>query len=214
MLWPIKMQTMKKLLIALILLQHLAIGNSQDKDNEKYMGNPMIANSSSISGLIIPVLYKPHGIMIGDDILFDHFADIIFYNNKTGSVKRLFNKDMYIKPFHFDYNPINSYHNTVYSSKWIFYFVKADYNNDEKIDKNDPYTIYVSDKKGEGLKSITQLNENALSIDIYDKQGFALIKLQRDIDGNKKFSYNEWADFYYVRLDLNTLTLQDKINWP
>ena len=122
---------------------------------------------------------------------------------------------MYIKPFRFDYNPINNYHNTVSSSKWIFYFVKVDYNNDGKIDKNDPYIIYVSDKKGEGLKSITPLNENTLSIDIYDKQGFALIKLQRDTDGNKKFSYNEWADFYYVRLDLSTLTLQDKkINWP
>ncbi|SDD40367.1 hypothetical protein SAMN05216323_11741 [Williamwhitmania taraxaci] len=70
--------------------------------------------------------------------------------------------------------------------------------------------LYVSDKKGNGLKPITSNYENAISIDIYDKQGFALIKLQRDLDKDNDFESDD-KDYYYIRLDLNTITLGNKI---
>ena len=68
----------------------------------------------------------------------------------------------------------------------------------------------MTDINGNGIKSITNANENAVSIDVYDKQGFALIKLQRDLDKDYDFDSDD-KDYYYIRLDLNTLTLGNKI---
>jgi hypothetical protein len=73
---------------------------------------------------MIPLVYKPHNGFITNQLWIDHYADILFYNPKTDSVKRLFNENTFIKPFQLDYIPIYCYHNTVYSSKWIFYLVK------------------------------------------------------------------------------------------
>ena len=125
----------------------------------------------------------------------------------------LFKGDTYIKPLPYEWVPNYSIHNKQYSNKWIFYFVKvSDYNNNGRLDTNDPYTLYVSGKNGNELRPLTQPNENAMSIDIFDKQGFALIKIQSDTNGNKKFGNREWADFYYIRLDLNSLKLARKID--
>ena len=60
------------------------------------------------------------------------------------------------------------------------------------------------------LKALTGDSENAVSIDVFDKQGFALVKVQRDSDNNRKFESKD-KDFYYIRLDLNTLTFGNKI---
>jgi hypothetical protein len=203
----------RNFILYFIIFCVVTAGFGQDKKNDPlYLGVPMIIDSSSSSNLIIPVLYKPHIGFQQNQLRTDHYANILFYNPKTDSIKRLFKEDTYIKPFQLDYIPLYSYHNSIYSSNWIFYFVKtSDYNNNGEMDNNDPYILYVSDKNGNALKPLTPLNENALSIDIYDKQGFALIKLQQDTNENKKFGYNEWTDFYYVRLDLNTLKLHKKI---
>jgi hypothetical protein len=206
---------MKKVLLGWILICDFIVGFSQEKkDLAVYLGNPMVVDSSVLSNVMIPLIYKPHNGFITNQLWIDHYADILFYNPKNDSVKRLFNENIYIKPFQLDYIPTYCNHNTVYSSKWIFYFVKKiDNNKDGQIDNDDPYILYASDKNGNELKSITPLNENALSIDIYDKEGFALIKLQQDTNGNKKFS-NKLGDFYYVRVDLKTLKLEKKISWP
>jgi hypothetical protein len=45
---------------------------------------------------------------------------------------------------------------------------------------------------------------------VFDKQGFALVKMQRDADGNGNFEFED-KDYYYVRLDLKTLSLGNKI---
>jgi hypothetical protein len=199
---------MKKLLIGLILIFDSVIGYSQNK----IIGEPMIVDSSYLSKLIIPVAYNP--TITGEGgLLINHYANILFYDPKTDSAKPLFLEDTYIKKFQGDFNPIYCYHNNIYSSKWIFYFVKTfDYNKNGKIDLNDPYTLWVSDKNGNELKSITQSGEWAASIDIYDKQGFALIKIISDTDGNRKFGFGEWDNFYYIRLDLKTLDLKKKID--
>jgi len=201
---------MKNILIVLILICGFANGYSQNKELPKYYADPMIIDSSWI---MIPIYYKPHIALKQEELWEGHYANILFYNCKTDSIKMLFKGDTYIKPLPYEWVPNYSIHNKQYSNKWIFYFLKvSDYNNNGRFDTNDPYTLYVSGKNGNELRPLTQPNENAMSIDIFDKQGFALIKIQSDTNGNKKFGNREWADFYYIRLDLNSLKLARKID--
>ena len=180
---------------------------------QKYFADPILTDS--LSTIMIPILYDNNLLNSSKLSYGDYFANIIVYDFKTDSSKRLFKDDTFIKGFEKEYNYYNRVKNDKFDnicSKWIFYFVKSiDYNKNGKIDKYDPYILYVSDKNGRELKSITPLNENAASIAIYDKQGFALIKMQRDLDKDNDFEYDDY-DYYYLRLDLNTLTLGDKIN--
>ena len=196
------------------LLLFILISNSifsQIKD-DTYFSNPIIADS--LSSLMIPIQFD-FGILNSSKLSgTDYYSNILFYNFLQDSTKRLFNNDTYIKGFkkeNYYYNRDKEEKPDNITSKWIFYFVKSnDYNKNGKIDNDDPYTLFVSDKNGNALKSLTPQNENAVSIHIYEKQGFALIKMQRDLDKDEDFESDD-KDFYYLRLNLNSLTLEKKI---
>jgi hypothetical protein len=177
-----------------------------------YFATPILIDSSS--SIIIPVQYDINLMNSSKFYYGEFYANIVFYNFKNDSSKRLFKNDTFIKGFMSEYNYYNQdrkYNLDNISSQWIFYFVKSfDYSKNGKIDSDDPYILYVSDKNGNGLKAITPVDENAVSINIYNKQGFALIKMQRDLDKDFDFE-NSDKDYYYIRLDLNTLKFGNKI---
>lgn len=206
---------MKNKFIGIFLISISLSGFGQKSEKlPRFFADPIIADSSST--LMIPTRYNADLLTSSKIALWnDYYANIIFYDFKADSSKRLFMDDTFIKGF-------TNYYNSYYrdertnkpenmSSKWIFYFVKpTDYDKSGRVDNDDPAILFVSDKYGNGLKAITPTNESAVSIDIFDKQGFALIKMQRDLDKDNDFEYDD-KDFYYIRLDLNTLTLGNKI---
>lgn len=188
-------------------------GQKSDK-LPRYFADPILVDSSST--LMIPTRYSAELLSSNKIALWNnYYANILFYDFKTDSTKRLFKEDTFIKGFS---NDNNSYYRSErtnrpdnISSKWIFYFVKStDYNKSGRVDNEDPTVLFVSDKHGNGLKSITLDTENTVSIDFFDKQGFALVKMQRDLDKDTDFESDD-NDYYYVRLDLNTLMLGNKI---
>lgn len=199
--------------LILVLFTFAGFGQKSEKP-PRYFGEPIIADS--LSSLMIPTRYNSELLSSSKLALWnDYYANIIFYDYKEDSSIRLFENDTFIKGFTNDYNFNYRYERSNKKenicTKWIFYFVKpTDYNRSGRVDNDDPSILFVSDKWGKGLKSITPTNENAVSIDIFDKQGFALIKMQRDVDNDNDFE-NDDKDYYYIRLDLNTLTLGRKI---
>lgn len=204
----------KKLLgLILILIPIVGFGQSSGKLQMNF-ADPIITDS--LSTLIIPITYDSNILNSSKISYYDNYANIIFYDFKNDSYKKLFNEDTFIKEFVNRYNYYDNSRNNngdYISQKWILYLVKnKDYNRNGKIDNNDPYILYVSDRYGNGLKSITPENENAVSLKILDKQGFALIKMQRDIDNDNDFESDD-KDYYYIRLDLNTLALGNKIEF-
>ena len=200
---------MRKKLFGFIFILFSISGFGQSSKTLNYFANPLIADS--LSSIVIPVQYDVNLLNSSKLSYGEYYANIIFYDFVKDSSKRLFNNDTFIKGFDSYYNYNKKYSLDNMSSKWIFYFVKSfDYSKNGKIDSDDPYFLYVSDKNGNGLKSITPTNENAVSINIYDKQGFALIKMQRDFDKDNDFESDD-KDYYYIRLDLNTLILGNKI---
>ncbi len=206
---------MRNKLLGLIFISISISGFGQKMDKlPRFFADPIIADSSST--LMIPTRYNANLLTSSKIALWnDYYANIIFYDFKADSSKRLFKDDTFIKGFINDYNSYyrsertNKLENI--SRKWIFYFVKpTDYDKSGRIDTADPSILFVSDKYGNGLNAITPANENAVSIDVFDKQGFVLIKMQRDLDKDNDFEMDD-KDFYYIRLDLNTLTLGKRI---
>jgi hypothetical protein len=206
---------MKNKLFAIILiLISLPIFAQKSDKLPRYFADPILVDS--LSTLMIPTRYNADLLSSSKIALWnDYYANIIFYDFRTDSSKRLFEKDTFIKGFS---NHSNSYYGSEQDnklkntcSKWIFYFVKTtDYDNSGRVDNQDPTILFVSDKYGNGLKAITPSNENVVSMDVLDKQGIALIKMQRDVDHDNDFESDD-KDFYYIRLDLDTLALGHKI---
>ena len=207
---------MKYLVLLVLILGSSSLLLAQKDDKQKrYFGSPIVTDSTS--AVMIPVRYNTDVISIGKLALSSsYYANIIFYDFKTDTSKRLFKEDTFIKGFdepaynyRFNTTNNNNIKNSI-TARWIFFFVReTDTNKDGKIDLDDPAVLYVTDKKGNALKAITA-TDHAVEIDVFDKQGFALIKMQRDVNNDRKFDAKD-KDFYYIRLDLNTLALGNAI---
>lgn len=205
---------MKQRFIVLVLATVPAFLFAQSNKIPRYFGNPVVLDSTS-SILMICIYYNSERLSTNKLALWnDYCANIVFYNFKTDSSRQLFPSDTFIKRIENDYaDPYTIAANSFLyvSPDWIFYLVKpVDYDNNRKVDGTDPSVLYVSDKTGHHLKALTPPNENAVSIALYDKQGFAFVKMQRDSDRDKDFESND-KDFYYFRLDLHTLAAGNKI---
>jgi hypothetical protein len=174
--------------------------------------DPVLVDTNST--VMIPTVYEA-GIFTSNKLALygNYYSNIIFYNFKTDTYKRLFEKDTYIIGFksrsHNFFQPTIDKQNI--TSNAIFYQIKnVDYNLSKKIDDKDPTILYISDIKGNNLKRITSENENIISFDIFEKQNFALIKMQRDLNNDKNFDADD-SDFYFIKLDLTSFALGNKI---
>lgn len=174
--------------------------------------NPIIVDSNST--LLIPIVYNiglfaSSKINIWDDV----YSNIIFYNFKTDSSKKLFEKDTYVLSFNrYNYSyKFNEEHHSNITHDWVFYKVmNVDRNQNNNIDSEDPVILYVSDVHGNNLKKLTLENENVSSFIIYEKQNIAMVKIQRDVNNDDRFDKKD-TNFYVVKLDLSTLTWGNKI---
>lgn len=198
----------------MISLFHATCVSSQS-GKEPYLDNPIVVDSAS--SLIIPVRYDA-SIFSSNKLAAwgNYYANLVFYNILTDSSKRLFKKDTYIMDFR---TPLYSYKYASFgyerprnnTTKWILIRVKnVDHNRNGRMDNDDPDILYVADIHGNNLKCLSTENESVASIQVFEKQNFALIKFQRDKDNNKKYEYSD-DDYFYVKLDLTTLTLGQRI---
>jgi hypothetical protein len=202
------------ILVALLNVPLFVCAQKHDK-LPRVFGEATTLDTSSI--VVIPTRYNAELLSANKIALWnDFYANVVFYDLHTDTYRKLFESDTFIRPFNRERTLYNRYETEKpglqnMSRQWLFYFVKtSDYNNSGRIDNDDPAVLYVSDKSGQQLRALTPDNENAVSMEIYDKQGYALIKMQRDSNRNKRFDAKD-KDYYYIRLDLNELTFGKKI---
>jgi hypothetical protein len=196
-------------LILLALLLNSYHGSAQDKKGSLYFDHPGFTDSAST--IMIPIQYS-EPLFTSDKLAGygGYYANIIFYDFTTDRSHKLFEHNTYIKHFGRP-NPYNTREEKHQTEQWIFYQVRdTNTSGNKRIDGSDPTILYISDLHGNNLKRITQADENLLSFELYEKKGFALLRMQRDVDGNGKFSADD-RDYYYVRLELKGLTLGNKI---
>ncbi len=162
----------------------------------------------SNSTLIIPIQYDGPIFSSGKFGPYgNNHANLIFYNFKTDTYKKLFAKDTYIQRFYrYDYFERRMKPNVNQTQKYIFYLVMdTDRNNNGKIDDDDPVSLYVSTLYGDELRKLSSINENVLSFEIFEKENFAMIEIQRDGNQDNAFTSKD-NDYYYIKLDLETLS--------
>jgi hypothetical protein len=177
----------------------------------RHIGEPIWIDS--LSTIFFPTTYNDEFISTNKIAFWgDYYSNIIVYDFKKDEHRKLFQSDTYVHPFHYNngYRTGNNNPQNI-TSKWVFILAKdKDYNTNGRIDERDPSVLFVTNKKGEGLKSLTAEGENILSIKIYEDKGFGLISFQRDSDKDKSFK-NLDSKIIYRKIDLNDLSLGKEI---
>jgi hypothetical protein len=179
------------------------------KGPARYFGEPILTDSAST--LFIPTRYNEE-FLSSNKIAFwgDYYANIIAYNFQTDTYKRIFDKDTFIESLrNNDYNYSTRTTDKIknITKKWIFLLVKTkDTNSSGRIDEKDPSVLFAISADGQALKQLTDESENVVSFDSFEKQGFLLIKVQRDSDNDKSFKADD-KEFYFKKVNLTDLAL-------
>jgi hypothetical protein len=185
------------------------------KGPARYFGEPMLTDS--LSTLFIPTKYNEEFLSSNKIAIWgDYYANIVVYNYKTDTYKKLFEQDTFIESFRASRN---SYGYSIRSgekiknltSKWVLLLVKpTDTNESGRIDERDPSVLFAVSTNGEVIHQITNEAENVVSFDVFNDQGFALIRIQRDSNQDKSFKNDDKA-YFYRKVDIMDLSLGKEI---
>lgn len=207
---------MKKINIVLIVLLIISVELSaqKTKDMPRYFGETF--KIDSIETLLLTVQYNSD-LYSGKFSFTEYYGNLIFYNYVENTQKKLFEKDTYIKPFRdisyyyrYNYQPQKKLPKNISNGRIFLFVYNVDFDGNKKITGTDPAILYTCNFKGEDLKVITPKTENAISFELFNKQGFMLIKMQRDYNNDKDFTYKD-KDYYYLKVDLSNFTTLSKI---
>jgi len=201
----------KKAILCLVsILTVWATGASAQKGTGRSLGEPVLTDT--LSTMFIPSRYN-ETLFTSNKLASwgNYYANIVAYDFKKDTYKKLFEKDTFIEAF----TSGNTYHS--YSSRieskiinltanWVFLLVKTkDTNRSGRIDEKDASVLFAVSTKGDKLKQLTEENENVESFTTYEKQGFVLVKFQRDSDNDGSFKAED-KDSYLRKLNLKDLT--------
>ncbi|WP_276371487.1 hypothetical protein [Chryseolinea sp. H1M3-3] len=194
-------------LFATVLLG-LAIFTSDglcQKGPAKYFGEPILTDSAST--LFIPTRYNEE-FLSSNKIAFwgGYYANIVAYNFQTDTYRKIFDKDTFIEAVRnsnsYSYGTRTADVLKNLTKRWIFLLVKLkDTNNSGRIDEKDPSILFAVSTDGQTLKQLTDQTENVISFENFEKQGFLLIKIQRDTNNDKSFK-TEDKELYFKKINL------------
>jgi hypothetical protein len=200
---------MKSAILSISIVSLLLTGcYSQSAKYSRYFGEPIVADSSST--FFFPIQYNEELLSANKIALGgDYYANIIVYDFLSDTYQKLFEVDTYIKslqvPHYFPEGPRAKPMNL--TSKWVFLLVKnTDYNTNGRIDERDPTILFVTTTAGKNLMPLTSSTENVVSLKLFEKQGFALLRIQRDEDHDHAFKVTD-GDFYYRKISLHDLSV-------
>lgn len=197
--------------VATIVLVGLMITSNQglcQKGIARTFDTPILTDT--LSSLFIPIRYNERFLSVNKIAFWgDYYANIIVYNFNTDSYKKLFSKDTYIRAVRGDYSYATHDYDKIknLSSKWVFLLVKpTDTNGNGRIDERDPTVLVCVSTDGQTVKQLTDETENVVSITSFERQGFVLVKIQKDMDNDKIFS-NDDEEFYFKKVNLSDLAM-------
>jgi hypothetical protein len=194
-------------ILFIALVPGVCIECVSQKSQVRYLDSPVWTDSAST--LFIPTLYN-NEFLSSNKLAASggYYANILVYNFVTDSYRKLFEADTYIKDFRSRLHyPLREDTLTNMSAHWVFLLVKNnDFNRNGRIDEMDPSTLYVVNRRGDTLKPVTSKNEHVVSFQIFEKQGFAFVRLQRDSNYDELFDGSD-KDIYLRRIDLEDCAL-------
>jgi hypothetical protein len=193
------------LIVAIVISSVLATAQTETKMKPDQVGQ--IDRIDSSDYFVIPVRGGEEGLS-NSKLLWapGKYTNIIVYNASRDEAKRVFSENSAIDAYYEAAAAESAMHN-----KALFYKVMSnDYNTDGRKDWKDPGVLWTSDVKGGNLRRVTAENEDLEDIQFFAKDGYALLRLTEDSNGDKTIDHKDTST-YYVRLDLKTMTLGKKI---
>lgn len=134
------------------------------------------------------------------DMPAGRYWNIIFHNAKTGAHHLLSEQKMLISSFESKYSSDGG--GVAYSAKYIFYqVITDDYNNDKKLDGDDPQYLFVSDKEGNNFRLVSPPGYDMRNWQFIKSAGKVLITATKDSDNNKKFGENDELVVFSADID-------------
>jgi hypothetical protein len=206
---------------AFILLLTIAISATEgfsQKGASRFFGEPILADSNST--LVIPTRYNEEFLSVNKIAVWGgYYANLVFYNFKTDTYKKIFDQDTFIESFqttnsNYPYSSRTNERISNLTTRWLIILVKTkDTNNSGRIDEKDPSVLYAVSTDGTMIRKITDENENVVSFENFEKQGFLLIKIQRDTNNDRSFKLQD-DGFYFRKVVLSDLSLGKGIELP
>lgn len=136
------------------------------------------------------------------DIPADQHWNILFLDTSNNVQHLLTDKKILINSYNYKYNQENGL-TIPYKSKYIFYTVKSeDFNQDKVLTQDDPDYLFVSDKQGNNFRQISPKNMHigAWKLLPNDK---VVMTAYRDSNTNKEFDEQDESGIYEVIIGSN-----------
>ena len=183
----------KKAILSLVSMLIVWITPAFSQKGSHALGEPILTDS--LSTMFIPSRYT-ETLSTSNKLASwgNYYANILVYDFKDDTYKKLFEKDTFIEAFTSG-NTYQAYRSGAdtkmknLTTNWVFLLVKTkDTNKSGRIDEKDASVLFAVSTKGDRLKQLTEENENVESFASYEKQGFVLVRFQRDSDNDGSFN--------------------------
>ncbi len=142
---------------------------------------------------------------------YPRYWNVVFYNIETGEHQLLTERKVRISEIYFNTDENNRQHN-IMKDKVIFEIGDDDYNNDGKINSNDPEYLFCSDLNGMNLTRISPKDEDLQDFKIISKSNEILIKTLRDSKEDSVFNSEDESILYKATLSNQKWTLKEVID--
>jgi len=134
---------------------------------------------------------------------YSEYWNILFYNQNTDESKLLTESKFNISNYYVNLENVGN----LLSKKILYNIRDIDYNQDNKLNNEDPEFLFISNTDGSELKRLSPLNENVISHTIIPNSNKILIQTVKDKNNDSVFNNENEVFWYKIDLDeKNTLT--------
>jgi hypothetical protein len=203
------MHTVKLILITTFMICSAEVFSQSTPKSVTYFVEPVLTDSAST--LFIPVRRDEPTRAAGKFVWgYNYYVNIVAYNFRTDTYRNLFEHDTFIAAFHHDYYNDRTKRDNI-TPNWVFLLVRdKDTNNNGKIDDHDPNVLFAVSTDGQILKKLTDETENVVSMNGYAREGFIMVKVQKDSNKDRSFKIED-REFYFRKVNLSDLSLGNRI---
>lgn len=131
---------------------------------------------------------------------YPRYWNILFYNSDSGETNLLTESKMRISDFDVNLRNVGK----ILSKSILYKICISDFNNDHKLDYNDPKYLFISNINGKNLRQISPKNENLVSYSIIPNSDLLIIRTKRDSNENVEFDRDDELIWYKIDLKLNS----------
>ncbi|MCB0628897.1 MAG: hypothetical protein R2824_24285 [Saprospiraceae bacterium] len=131
---------------------------------------------------------------------YPRYWNVLFYNRKTGATRLLTEDKIRISEINVNKNEPYDEGNRIISGKILYQIGIDDYNQDKKLNNQDPEYLFSSETDGEGLTRISPPNEDLQYFEVIPGTKQILMRTRRDVNGDLLFDSKDETILYRAEL--------------